>query len=43
MEIEMRESNVATKRKRAIMDRITFMEKGIHIPDLERFMWIQTK
>ncbi len=25
------------------MDRVTFLEKGICIPNLEQFMWIQTK
>ncbi len=25
------------------MDRVTFLENGICIPNLERFMWIQTK
>ncbi len=25
------------------MDRATFLEKGIRIPNLKRFMWIQTK
>jgi hypothetical protein len=43
MEIEMRESNVATKRKHAIMDKATLMEKGICILNLEQFMWIKTK
>jgi hypothetical protein len=31
------------QRERAIMDRATFLEKGIRIPNLKRFMWIQTK
>jgi hypothetical protein len=43
MEIEMRESNATTKRIHAIMDRATLLEKGIHILDLEQFMWIQMK
>jgi hypothetical protein len=35
MEIVMRELDVTTKRRRAIMDRVTLLEKGICIPDLE--------
>jgi hypothetical protein len=35
MEIEMCESNVAAKRRRAIMDKATFLKKVIHIPNLE--------
>jgi hypothetical protein len=43
MEIKIQESNVATKKRRAIMDKATLLEKGIHIPNLEQFMWIQMK
>jgi hypothetical protein len=25
------------------MDRVTFLDKGIHIPNLKHFMWIQKK
>jgi hypothetical protein len=35
MEIRLHESNVATKRRRAIMDETTFLENGICILDLE--------
>ncbi len=31
------------KRRRAIMDKATLLEKGIQIPDLKQFMWTQTK
>jgi hypothetical protein len=34
-EIEMHELNVAAKRKHAIMDKATFLDKGICILDLE--------
>ncbi len=30
-------------KRRAIMDKVTFLEKAIKIPDLEQFMWTQTK
>jgi hypothetical protein len=26
-------------KRRAIMDKVTFLEKAIKIPDLEQFMW----
>ncbi len=41
MEIKRCESKIITKRKCAILDKITLMEKGI--PNPERFMWTQTK
>jgi hypothetical protein len=31
------------KRRRAILDRATLLEKGIKIPDAECFMWTQMK
>ncbi len=34
---------VIVKRRRAILDRTTLMEKGIKIPNLERFVWTQMK
>ncbi len=34
---------VITKRRCIILDRATFLEKGIKIPDPEQFMWTQTK
>ncbi len=43
MEIKMCELNAATKRRHTIMDRVTFLKKGIHILDPKQFMWIQTK
>lgn len=35
--------DVATKKRHVIMDIATHLEKGIHIPNPEQFMWIQTK
>jgi hypothetical protein len=35
MQMEQREMEVITKRRRAILDRATLLEKGIKIPDLE--------
>jgi hypothetical protein len=43
MEMEQREMKVIVKRRRAILDRTTLMEKGIKIPNLERFVWTQMK
>ncbi len=43
MEIKRCESKSITKRKCAILDKTTLMEKGIKIPNPERFMWTQTK
>jgi hypothetical protein len=40
MEIKMCELDAATKRRHTIMDRVTFLEKGIRIPDPKQFMWI---
>jgi TPP-dependent indolepyruvate ferredoxin oxidoreductase alpha subunit len=39
MEMERRESEVVAKRRCIIMDRATLLEKGIKIPDPDRFMW----
>jgi hypothetical protein len=39
MEIERHELEVAKKRRCEILDKATLLKKGIHIPDLERFMW----
>ncbi len=41
--MQRHESKVAVKRKHAILDRTTLMEKGIKILDLVRFMWTQMK
>jgi hypothetical protein len=38
-EMERREYNALAKRTCAILDRTTLLEKGIKIPNLERFMW----
>jgi hypothetical protein len=43
MEMEQREAKVIVKRRCAILDRVTFLEKGIKIPDPKHFMWTQTK
>jgi len=44
MEIDMVAPRVADVKRRATMlDRATLLEKGIHILDPDRFMWIQTK
>jgi hypothetical protein len=37
--MQRHESKVAVKRKHAILDRTTLMEKGIKILDLVRFVW----
>jgi hypothetical protein len=39
MEMERRESEALANRRHAILDKATFLEKGIKIPNLERFMW----
>jgi hypothetical protein len=43
MEMERWELEVVAKRRHAILDRATLLEKGIKISDLEQFMWTQTK
>jgi hypothetical protein len=43
MEIERCESKVVAKRRCVILDKVTLLEKGIKIPNLEQFMWTQTK
>jgi hypothetical protein len=43
MEIERCELEVVAKRKCAILDKVTLLEKGIKISNPKRFMWIQTK
>jgi len=40
MEIKMCELDVATKKRCTIMDKTTFLEKAIHIPNAKGFMWI---
>ncbi len=39
----MCELDVVAKKRHAIMDKATLLEKHIRIPDLEQFMWIQTE
>jgi hypothetical protein len=43
MEMEQCEVEVVAKKRHAILDKVTFLEKGIKILDLEHFMWTQTK
>jgi hypothetical protein len=43
MEMERCESKVVAKRRHAIPNRATLMEKGIKIPNPNQFMWTQTK
>jgi hypothetical protein len=43
MEIERCELEVIAKRKCAILNRATLLEKGIKIPDLEQFTWTWMK
>jgi hypothetical protein len=37
--MEQREVKIVVKRRRTILDKATLMDKGIKIPNLERFMW----
>jgi hypothetical protein len=39
MGMEQHEVNVAVKRRCEILDKSTFMEKGIKILDIEHFVW----
>jgi hypothetical protein len=39
MEMEKREAEAIAKRRCTILDKVTLLEKGIKILDLERFMW----
>ncbi len=41
--MQQHEVEAIVKRRRVIMDKVTFLEKAIKIPDLEQFMWTQTK
>jgi hypothetical protein len=41
MEMERRESEVLAKKRCVILEKTTFMEKGIKILDLKQFMWTQ--
>jgi hypothetical protein len=42
MEIERRDLEAIAKRRRAILDRTTHLEKAIKIPNLKQFMWTQS-
>jgi len=41
--MEQREAEVVAKRRCLVLDKVTLLEKGIKIPNLEQFMWTQTK
>jgi len=41
--MEQHEAEAIMKRRHAILDRITLLEKGIKILNPKRFMWTQTK
>ncbi len=43
MEIQQCEVETVVKKRRAILDRTTFLEKGIQILDLQQFMWTLMK
>ncbi len=43
MEMERCEAKVVAKKRRIILDKTTFLEKGIKFFDPKQFMWIQTK
>jgi hypothetical protein len=43
MEMERHEVEVIIKRRRVILDKVTFLEKGIIILDPKCFMWTQTR
>jgi hypothetical protein len=42
MEMDQHEMEVIAKKRCAILDIVTLMEKSIKIPNLEQFMWTQT-
>ncbi len=43
MEMEQCEMEAVAKRRCAILDKTTLMDKGIKIPNYEHFMWTQMK
>jgi hypothetical protein len=43
MEMDRCESKVITKKIHIILDMATLLKKGVKIPNLDRFMWIETK
>jgi hypothetical protein len=40
MEMERRKSEVVAKKRYAVLDKATLLEKGIKILDFNRFMWM---
>jgi hypothetical protein len=43
MEMEQHEVEAIVKRRHAIRDKATLLEKGIEIPNPKHFMWTQMK
>jgi len=43
MEIEKHELKTITKKRCAILNKATLLEKGIKIPNPKQFIWTQTK
>jgi hypothetical protein len=43
MEMERQASKAVARRRCAILNKTTFLEKGIKILDPDRFMWTQMK
>jgi hypothetical protein len=41
MEIEQHEVESIVNKRRTILDRATFLEKGIKIPNPKHFMWTE--
>jgi hypothetical protein len=41
--MEMEQCEAEAKKIHTILDKVTFLEKGIKIPDPKRFMWTQMK
>jgi hypothetical protein len=41
--MEQCEAEAIVKKRHVILDKATFLEKGIKILDPEQFMWTQTK
>ncbi len=41
--MEQHEAKAITKKRPAILDRATLLEKDIKIPDPKHLMWTQTK
>jgi hypothetical protein len=43
MEMERCEAKPIVKKRHAILDKVPLLDKGIKIPNLQRFMWTQIK